>query len=278
MKLLTRTLLIIITILGLATFVLPTSKAAAQATCGPNSEPLMSDSNEDSPTCCPKGSQTDPETAAHDCFYAKYINPTVKVLSAVAGVAVIIGIAIGGLQYSSSGGDPQKSAAGKGKIIKAIYGLFAFLFLFGVLQFFSPGGLGSNPAPDTSRGGTLANQCSKPFLGLKPWFIYLPDSAFSQVDGKQTCNVENFSFFGSKGDGQGSQALNVSLAIVDDLIRIAGLIAVAFVIVGGAKYVTSQGSPENTKQAKDSIINALVGLVVVIVAAAVVSFIGNRLT
>lgn len=52
----------------------------------------------------------------------------------------------------------------------------------------------------------------------------------------------------------------------------------AFVIVGAAKYITSQGEPDRAKQARDSIINALIGLAIAIVAAGVVSFIGNKLS
>ena len=62
--------------------------------------------------CCPNGSETD----AEDCTFAKYLNPTIRLLSAVAGSLVIIGLILGGIQYSASGGDPQKAAAGKAKI------------------------------------------------------------------------------------------------------------------------------------------------------------------
>ena len=70
----------------------------------------------------------------------------------------------------------------------------------------------------------------------------------------------------------------VLLAITDSLLRIAALVAVVFVIVGGVKYMTSQGEPAQTKQALSSIINALIGLAVAMVAALVVSYIGRNLT
>ena len=77
--------------------------------------------------------------------------------------------------------------------------------------------------------------------------------------------------------GSHSWFLLIGLAILDDLIRIAALVAVGFVIYGGIQYVTSQGSPDQTKQAQQTIINALIGLVLAILASSIVAFIGNRL-
>ena len=69
----------------------------------------------------------------------------------------------------------------------------------------------------------------------------------------------------------------VALAIVDILLRIAALVAVAFVLIGGIKYVTSQGEPQATANARETIIGALAGLAIATIAAGFVSFLGNRL-
>ena len=63
----------------------------------------------------------------------------------------------------------------------------------------------------------------------------------------------------------------------DFLLRVAALVAVAFVIIGGFKYMTAQGEPAGVKSATQTLVGALVGLVIAIIATAVVSFIGNRL-
>ena len=62
--------------------------------------------------------------------------------------------------------------------------------------------------------------------------------------------------------------------MVEILLRIAGLVAVVYVVMGGFKYMTSQGEPENLKQAQGTIINALIGLVIAMLATAVVNVIG----
>lgn len=113
-----------------------------------------------------------------------------------------------------------------------------------------------------------AKSCSKSFLGLESWFNYLPDSSFNG-----DCTIKSFNALGSN-----SGFLLIGLAIVDDLIRIAALVAVGYVIYGGFQYMTSQGSPDATKQAQQTIINALVGLVIAILAATIVTFVGTRLS
>jgi hypothetical protein len=113
-----------------------------------------------------------------------------------------------------------------------------------------------------------ANSCSKTFLGLKTWFAYLPPDSFNG-----DCTIKSFNALGNH-----SSFLLIGLALLDDLIRIAALVAVGYVIYGGIQYVTSQGSPDATKKAQSTIINALVGVVIAILAASIVAFIGNKLS
>lgn len=68
----------------------------------------------------------------------------------------------------------------------------------------------------------------------------------------------------------------VLLALVEIMLRIAGIVAIAYVVFGGVKYVVSQGEPDKTNEAKGTIINALVGLMIATLAVAIVSFLGNR--
>lgn len=120
---------------------------------------------------------------------------------------------------------------------------------------------------------TFAAACAKPtFLTLVPWYQYLNLAK----DGAGGCKVTNFDK-SSQVLGQHSPFLLIGLAILDDLIRVAALVAVGFVIYGGIQYVTSGGSPEDTNKARQTLINALVGLVIAILAASFVGFIGNKL-
>lgn len=112
----------------------------------------------------------------------------------------------------------------------------------------------------------FAASCSNSFFGIPTWHKYL--------DKTTDCSVK-FSLTKSNGVFSGADALLIGLAIVDILIRIAALVAVAFVLYGGIKYITSQGSPEGTKAAQNTILNAVIGLVIAILAATIVAFIGR---
>ncbi len=71
----------------------------------------------------------------------KYIYPLINFLAALVGVAVTISLVIGGIQYGSSAGDPQKVTAAKNRIRNAIIALVTFIFLYALLNFLVPGGL-----------------------------------------------------------------------------------------------------------------------------------------
>ena len=124
----------------------------------------------------------------------------------------------------------------------------------------------------------FAGVCSKAkLLGiLEPWYQYLSIKTVTVTnpDGTKytTCDVTNFNSLGSN-----SGFLLVGLAILDDLLRIAALVAVGYIIYGGIQFMTSQGSPDATSKARQTIINALIGLVLAILATSIVAFIGNRI-
>lgn len=111
------------------------------------------------------------------------------------------------------------------------------------------------------------------FFGLPTWYKYLNTDP-SPITGK--CEVTFNLMDGGKFNG--SDILLVGLGVIDILVRIAALAAVAFVLYGGLKYITSQGSPDGTKGAQNTILNAVIGLAISVVAAAVVAYLGNVLT
>lgn len=64
-------------------------------------------------------------------------------------------------------------------------------------------------------------------------------------------------------------------AVIEIMLRLSALVAVIFVIYGGVMYTTSQGSPDQTSQARSTIINALIGLVLSMSAAVLVAFLAE---
>lgn len=119
----------------------------------------------------------------------------------------------------------------------------------------------------------FAAACAKHgFFGLVPWYQYLD---YGKDPDTGSCAIKNFVVVEA---GKSSSVPLILLAIVDDLLRIAGLVAVGFIIYGAIKYTTSQGVPDQTSQAQNTIVNALIGLVVAMIGVGLVSFIGKSLS
>lgn len=75
---------------------------------------------------------------------------------------------------------------------------------------------------------------------------------------------------------QGSQVSNADNAwvgLMNTVYSVAGIVAVITIIIGGFLYVTSNGEPEKIKRAKNAILYAVIGLVVVIMAFAITQLI-----
>lgn len=65
--------------------------------------------------------------------------------------------------------------------------------------------------------------------------------------------------------------------IVSTLLFVVGIVSVIVIIIGGIMYITSAGDPGRAKKAKDTIMYAVIGLVVAIMAYAIVDFVIRRL-
>lgn len=77
----------------------------------------------------------------------------------------------------------------------------------------------------------------------------------------------------SKVDG-GKTDLQVTVKnILNVVFAMVGIIAVIMVIVGGVNFMTSQGDPEKIKRAKNTILYGIIGLIITLLAFAIVSFV-----
>lgn len=61
--------------------------------------------------------------------------------------------------------------------------------------------------------------------------------------------------------------------VVNILLFLIGAVSVIMIVIGGIKYTTSNGNADQTKSAKNTILYAIVGLVVAILAYALVDFV-----
>lgn len=84
---------------------------------------------------------------------------------------------------------------------------------------------------------------------------------------------------GLPGYAGGSDVLTgVIQYYVELFLAIVGIIAVAFIVYGGFRYITSGGNDEVAESAKKTITNAIIGLVVIILSYIIVVVTMNALS
>jgi hypothetical protein len=66
-------------------------------------------------------------------------------------------------------------------------------------------------------------------------------------------------------------------AIANMLIFVVGAASVLMIIIGGLKYVVSMGHPKRVESARNTILYAIVGVVVAACSYAIVNFVLNAL-
>ncbi len=91
-----------------------------------------------------------------------------------------------------------------------------------------------------------------------------PVSALSE------CNVE-------KTEGEKSLMSNVNM-LINVFTSVMGFLAVAMIIYGGFMLLTAQGDPARIKRGKDVVLYSVIGLILVMLAYAIVNFVMTNVT
>lgn len=74
-------------------------------------------------------------------------------------------------------------------------------------------------------------------------------------------------------DGDNVNLWGIVNTIINVILAIVGVIAVVMIIIGGIQYSTSAGDPGKVKKAKDTILYGVIGLVIALLAFAIVNFV-----
>jgi len=98
------------------------------------------------------------------------------------------------------------------------------------------------------------------------------------------CAGSNLQF--TENPGQCSAASSDATTKINNLVRtvvnllsaVVGIVAVIMIIVGGFRYVTSGGNDTSVTAAKNTILYAIIGLIVVALAQIIVRFTLSKLT
>jgi len=75
------------------------------------------------------------------------------------------------------------------------------------------------------------------------------------------------------GMGMNTTLQVIIARIINIAFMAAGLVAVIYLIIGGFRYVTSSGNAEMIESAKATILNAIIGLIVIFISFLLVNYI-----
>lgn len=88
------------------------------------------------------------------------VTDIINFMSFGVGIVVVGLIIVGGIQYITSGGVPQRIEAARKRITNAIVALVLFIFMYALLQWLIPGGIfGNNPIQ--CEPGTNQENCAQ---------------------------------------------------------------------------------------------------------------------
>ena len=100
------------------------------------------------------------------------------------------------------------------------------------------------------------------------------DDEYITFYAKTSADCASASTLVSNPDGcKGSDMNEMIRTVINAIVFIVGMIAVVMIILGGVNYATSQGDPGKVKKGKDTILYGIIGLVISILAFAIVNFV-----
>lgn len=76
-----------------------------------------------------------------------------------------------------------------------------------------------------------------------------------------------------QGISSNDNLMGTLTTIINVVIGVVGFVAVAMIVMGGISYATSQGDAAKTKKAMNTVLYGVVGLVVALLAFAIVNFV-----
>ena len=114
-----------------------------------------------------------------------------------------------------------------------------------------------------------------------PVAVYAAAAGAPNISGS-LCQGSNLQVGSSSDCSQTSDGTDKINSIITTVINvfsvIVGVVAVIMIIIAGFRYITSGGDSNNVSSAKNTIIYAIIGLVIVALAQFVVRFVLNKVT
>jgi len=121
------------------------------------------------------------------------------------------------------------------------------------------------------------------FWLIFPMQIALVSAALPTVTENAVCNGTELKLTGTGNctdiTSESDTKMNTLIATIVNIFSIVvGIVAVIMIIIGGFKYITSSGDSSNISSAKNTIMYAIVGIVIAALAQVIVRFVLKRAT
>lgn len=120
-------------------------------------------------------------------------------------------------------------------------------------------------------------------VGIVPAMV--PVAVHAQADSPDIqgplCSGTEFEFNTTSGNcttvsNSGDKVTAIIKTVINIISVIVGVVAVIMIVFGGLKYITSGGESSNVSSAKNTILYAIIGLVIVAMAQFIVRFVLDK--
>lgn len=148
---------------------------------------------------------------------------------------------------------------------QAIIAICAVVMMSGAILVTTPLAVAVEATPiGTVAKPAAAGGCTDRYLLVPAWYkgMQSADCTFEPVqkDGKPDARVT---------------AIKIAMNIIQALLVVAGYVTLFFIIKGGFKYIYSAGDTNGMTESKKTITNAIIGLILAILAASIVNAIAG---
>lgn len=119
------------------------------------------------------------------------------------------------------------------------------------------------------------NAAKKIFLAAGIALLLLPISTAAQINTSLPANTGfATTLFGcTPATAGGTAVMCVLQRVLLFLLQIAFIIAIIFLIIGGFRYIISQGDEDAVAQARATIVNAIIGIILIVFAWYLMNFV-----
>lgn len=123
------------------------------------------------------------------------------------------------------------------------------------------------PQPTYADGG-----CDKRFLTIPAWYRGLANGPGCEIKLESAGNDPDM------GGSLGPAILLISLNVTEMLMHIAFYASIIFLMYGGFKFMINADSPDAATKARKTIINAVIGLIISMMAIGIINLVFNSVT